>query len=121
MTDQFSTQAVHAGEERPKPHGALTTPIVQTSTYTFQDTAEILDFMRRKEAGDELQRVDYGRYGNPTQNAVESKMASLEGGERALLFGVSDKPDEASVPSPEQAEEGMEPLHRLGTLAVGEA
>ncbi len=86
MTNQFSTQAVHAGEERPKPHGALTTPIVQTSTYTFQDTAEILDFMRRKEAGDELQQVDYGRYGNPTQNAVEGKVASLEGGERALLF-----------------------------------
>ena len=86
MTNQFATQAVHAGEERPKPHGALTTPIVQTSTYTFQDTAEILDFMRRKEDGDELQRVDYGRYGNPTQNAVEGKIASLEGGERALLF-----------------------------------
>ena len=38
-----------------------------------------------------------------------------------LLFGVSDKPDEASVPSPEQAEEGMKPLHQLETLAVGEA
>jgi len=38
-----------------------------------------------------------------------------------LLFGVSDKPDEASVPSPEQAEEGKKPLHRLETLAVGEA
>ena len=37
-----------------------------------------------------------------------------------LLFGVSDKPDEASVPSPEQAEEGMKPLHRLETQAVGE-
>jgi hypothetical protein len=38
-----------------------------------------------------------------------------------LLFGVSDKPDEASVPSPEQAREGQKPLHRLETLAVGEA
>jgi hypothetical protein len=38
-----------------------------------------------------------------------------------LLFGVSDKPDEASVPSPEQAEAGKRPLHRLVTLAVGEA
>jgi hypothetical protein len=37
-----------------------------------------------------------------------------------LLFGVSDKPDEASVPSPEQAREGKKPLHRLETLAVGE-
>jgi cystathionine gamma-synthase len=86
MTGRFSTQSVHAGEERPKPYGALTTPIVQTSTYTFQDTAEIMDFMLRKSAGEELPRVDYGRYGNPTQSAVERKMASLEGGERALLF-----------------------------------
>jgi hypothetical protein len=38
-----------------------------------------------------------------------------------LLFAVSDKPDEASVPSPEQAREGKKPLHRLETLAVGEA
>jgi hypothetical protein len=38
-----------------------------------------------------------------------------------LLFGVSDKPDEASVPSPEQAAQGMKPLHRLETLVVGEA
>jgi hypothetical protein len=37
-----------------------------------------------------------------------------------LLFGVSDKPDEASVPSPEQAQQGKKPLHRLETLAVGE-
>ena len=53
MIDKFaSTQAVHAGEDKRKPYGALTTPIVQTSTYTFADTAEILDFMQRKEAGE---------------------------------------------------------------------
>jgi hypothetical protein len=38
-----------------------------------------------------------------------------------LLFGVSDKPDEAVWPSEEQAREGFKPLHRLETLAVGEA
>ena len=86
MTKHFSTQAVHAGEEKRKPYGALTTPIVQTSTYTFEDTAEILDFMHRKEAGDLLVRDEYGRYSNPTQSAAERKLAALEGGERALLF-----------------------------------
>jgi len=86
MPSRISTQAVHAGEEREKPFGALTTPIVQTSTYTFQDTAEIMDFMRSKAAGGVPHRVDYGRYGNPTQSAVERKVASLEGGECALLF-----------------------------------
>jgi len=86
MTDHFSTQAVHGGEEKRKPFAALTTPIVQTSTYTFADTAEILDFMRRKDAGETELRGEYGRYTNPTQSAAERKLAALEGGEQALLF-----------------------------------
>ncbi len=86
MPNGFSTQAVHAGEEKRKPYGALTMPIVQTSTYTFEDTAEILEFVRRKEAGESKGREEYGRYGNPTQSAVERKLAILEGGEKAVLF-----------------------------------
>jgi len=86
MANHFSTRAVHAGEDRRKPYGALTTPIVQTSTYTFEDSAEILDFMQRKAAGDPDVRDEYGRYGNPTQRAAERKIAALEGGARALLF-----------------------------------
>ena len=38
----------------------------------------------------------------------------------ALVFGLSDKPDEASFPSEEQAKQGMKPLHHLETLVVGE-
>jgi cystathionine gamma-synthase len=64
----------------------VTTPIVQTSTYAFSDTAEILDFMQRKGAGNLPLRNEYGRYSNPTQSAAERKLAALEGGERALLF-----------------------------------
>jgi cystathionine gamma-synthase len=86
MTLHFSTQAVHAGEEKHKPYGALTTPIVQTSTFTFADTAEILDFMHSKAAGDLPIRDEYGRYSNPTQSAAERKLAVLEGGEKAVLF-----------------------------------
>ena len=86
MTNHFSTQAVHAGEEKRKPYGAITTPIVQASTYTFENTAEILDFMHRKAAGDLPVRDEYGRYSNPTQSTAERKIAILEGGERALLF-----------------------------------
>lgn len=80
------TQSVHAGEERRKPHGALTTPIVQTSTYTFRDTAEILDFMQYKAEHEKAPREEYGRYGNPTLRAAERKLAALEGAESALLF-----------------------------------
>lgn len=38
-----------------------------------------------------------------------------------LVFGLSDKPDEASFPTPELAEKGMLPLHHLTTLCMGEA
>lgn len=38
----------------------------------------------------------------------------------ALLFGISDKPDEASLPNAQQAQAGMVPLHHLPTVAVGE-
>lgn len=94
MSQPTSTQAVHAGEEKRKPFGALTTPVYQTSTYTFEDTADVLAFMERKaerkaarEAGGDLAlRDEYGRYGNPTIAAVEGKLAMLEGGERAVLF-----------------------------------
>ena len=82
----FSTRAVHAGEARNKPYHTLTTPIVQTSTFTFNDTTDLVDFMEARMWGDETERTEYGRYGNPTLNAVERKLADLEGGESALLF-----------------------------------
>ncbi len=86
MNQRISTQAVHAGEAKKKPFGAITTPVVQASTYTFQDTAEILTFMHSKEEGRQPLRHEYGRYSNPTQSAAEAKLAALEGGEEALLF-----------------------------------
>lgn len=36
-----------------------------------------------------------------------------------LVFGLSDKPEEASRPSPEDLRAGMKPLHQLETLSVG--
>lgn len=82
----ISTQAVHAGEARRKPYGAITTPLIQASTYTFRNTSEILEFMQGKAAGIRPLRDEYGRYSNPTQSAAEAKLAELEGGEQALLF-----------------------------------
>ncbi|HWQ11604.1 MAG TPA: hypothetical protein VNL77_02325, partial [Roseiflexaceae bacterium] len=38
----------------------------------------------------------------------------------ALLFGLSDKPDEAAFPTPADAARGLLPLHRIRTLIVGE-
>lgn len=83
MNKCFSTLAVHAGEDRHKPYGALTTPVVQTSTYTFENTAAVLDLMQSKaarQAGAEVEvRNEYGRYSNPTGRAAEKKLAALEG------------------------------------------
>jgi hypothetical protein len=41
-------------------------------------------------------------------------------GRGGLLFALSDKPDEASLPTPELAESGYQPLHRTVTHTVGE-
>ena len=76
-----STRAVHAGETRAKLANALTTPIVQTATYTFANTAELADYFEGR-----IEREEYGRYGNPTQRVAERKLAALEGAEDGLLF-----------------------------------
>ena len=88
MAQRPSTRSVHAGEEKHKPYNTLTTSIARTSTYTFRNSAEITAFMEEKATGNApFSRSEYGRYGNPTQSAAERKLADLEGGERALLFG----------------------------------
>jgi cystathionine gamma-synthase len=81
-----STRSVHGGTKRRKAFNSLNTPIVQTATYTFGDTQELIDFMERKTWGDGDDREEYGRYGNPTVSAVERKLAALDSGEDAVLY-----------------------------------
>ncbi len=52
-----------------------------------------------------------------TQEVREMTLAWRRQG--ALLFGLSDKPDEASVPSADLATQGYGPIHRVETHAVG--
>jgi len=73
------TRAVH-GAGGPKP-GPLTTPIVQTSTFTFASSDE----MRRYLDGEEGLYL-YTRYENPTLRELEQSLAVLEGGEAACVF-----------------------------------
>ncbi len=80
------TQAVHAGEKRYLSHDSLTVPIVQTSTYTFEDTAKLIDYMEEHMFWDVPEREEYGRYGNPTVRAAESKLAALDRAEDALVL-----------------------------------
>ena len=80
------TQAVHAGEKRYISHDSLTVPIVQTSTYTFEDTASLINYMEEHMFWDVPEREEYGRYGNPTVRAAEAKLAALDAAEDALLL-----------------------------------
>jgi len=69
----FETRAIHAGQE-PDPHtGAVTTPIYATSTYAQKAVGEF--------------RYDYSRTANPTREAFEACLASLEGAEHGVAFG----------------------------------
>jgi cystathionine gamma-synthase len=76
-----STQSVHGGETKRKADGAITTPISCTSTYVFNDTAELCDYFEGR-----IERHEYGRYGNPTMRTAETKLAALEGSEDAVVF-----------------------------------
>lgn len=82
-----STAAVHGGVERQNSQHTISSPIVQAATYTFADSDDLTQFMQQKVWGEGThEREDYGRYGNPSIYAVEHRLASLEGGESALLF-----------------------------------
>ena len=81
-----ATLAIHGFGRTPKAHYSVSTPIVQTSNYYFDSTAEVLEFMKAKGEGRVVREHEYGRYGNPTQQECERKLAAIEGAERALLF-----------------------------------
>jgi cystathionine gamma-synthase len=80
--ESLLTRAVHAGEPRANAFNALTHPVVQTATYSFANTAELVAYMEGQ-----VEREEYGRYGNPSVRAVELKLAALEGVDDAVAFG----------------------------------
>lgn len=79
-----STRAVHAGETRRQPQHSLIDPIFQTSTYTFDNMAEVCQFQEAHAKGQAADRFEYGRYGNPTVAAAEERLAALEQAESAI-------------------------------------
>ena len=76
-----STLAVHAGERRSKSSHAVAEPIVQTATFSFETSAEV----RAYQEEEQKTRFEYGRYGSPTQLALEGKLASLYQTEDAVV------------------------------------
>jgi cystathionine beta-lyase/cystathionine gamma-synthase len=70
--DRFETRAIHAGQRPDAATGATIVPVYQTSTFT-------------QEAVGRHKGFEYSRSNNPTREALETCLASLEGGS----FGVA--------------------------------
>lgn len=69
----FATRAIHAGQDPEKLTGAVVVPIYQTSTFAQPSPGEHLGH-------------EYSRTSNPTRDALQAALASLEGGSRAMCF-----------------------------------
>jgi len=77
----FETRQIHAGQSPDPTTGARALPIYQTTSFVFPDA----DTAAARFALQDLGPI-YTRIGNPTQQAVEDRVASLEGGVGALLL-----------------------------------
>lgn len=77
----FETRQIHAGQTPDPATGARALPIYQTTSFVFPDA----DTAAARFALQDLGPI-YTRIGNPTQQAVEDRIASLEGGVGALLL-----------------------------------
>lgn len=82
-TDQFETQAIHAGRRPDLATGAILTPIHQSTTFVQDKVGEHKGWT-------------YSRAGNPTLSALEENLAALEG---VSIAGVSFATGMAAVTS----------------------
>ncbi|GAA4867771.1 bifunctional o-acetylhomoserine/o-acetylserine sulfhydrylase [Serinicoccus chungangensis] len=76
----FTTRQIHAGQTPDSQTGARALPIYQTTSYVFDDADQAADRFALAELG-----PIYTRITNPTTEAVENRIADLEGGVGALL------------------------------------
>jgi methionine-gamma-lyase len=76
----LGTRAVHAGQHGDRETGALVAPLFMTSTYEWTP-----EKMERYQRGDKAGIFTYGRSRNPTQNALQDKLAALYNSEACLV------------------------------------
>jgi cystathionine beta-lyase/cystathionine gamma-synthase len=74
------TDVIHRAEGARPDATPLTTPIYATSTFLFASAAELEAYQQGKG-----HKYIYSRYANPSVQAVEEKLAALEGGESAIV------------------------------------
>ncbi|MDQ0246895.1 methionine-gamma-lyase [Bacillus fengqiuensis] len=79
---KMETTVIHGGYDSKEYLGSLSTPIFQTSTFTFDSAEQGEGRFRGEEEG-----YIYSRLANPTVRALEEKIAALEEGEAGLAFG----------------------------------
>ena len=77
----IETLAIHGPRHYKNPHGSLSAPIYQTSTFVFDNVAQ----GAARFSGDESGYI-YGRLDNPTTHELEQRMAALEKTEAAAAF-----------------------------------
>lgn len=77
----FETLALHAGQQPDPATLSRGVPVYRTASYLFKDTQHAADLFALKELGN-----IYTRIGNPTQEILENRIATLEGGAAALAF-----------------------------------
>ena len=75
-----NTLCIHAGQSPDPVTGSAAVPIHQTTSYVFRDTEHAANLFNLKEPGNIYTRIQ-----NPTAEAVEKRVAALEGGSGALL------------------------------------
>ena len=76
-----STQIVQGSQGGNRDAEPLTTPIYETTTFVFENAAEVRAYNEGR-----TPKYLYSRYGNPTVTAVEKTLAAIEGAETAMLF-----------------------------------
>ncbi|WP_371640355.1 bifunctional o-acetylhomoserine/o-acetylserine sulfhydrylase [Streptomyces virginiae] len=77
----FETKQLHAGTTPDPATGARAVPIYQTTSFVFRDTQHAADLFSLAEPGN-----IYTRIHNPTQDALEQRVAALEGGVAAVAL-----------------------------------
>jgi O-acetylhomoserine (thiol)-lyase len=77
-TLHFDSLLVHGGLE-PGPAGSTSVPIVQSSSFAYESAEGLEDVFRGRAVGSV-----YTRIGNPTTEALERRLAILEGGGTAI-------------------------------------
>ncbi|CAM1335214.1 O-acetylhomoserine aminocarboxypropyltransferase/cysteine synthase family protein [Tenacibaculum aestuariivivum] len=77
----FATNALHAGHNVKQTAGTRAVPIYQTTSYVFNDSDHAANLFSLKELG-----FIYTRLNNPTNQILQERLASLEGGIGAVVF-----------------------------------